>query len=150
MQVRYLTINSAGQLTFVSTEQVQALWNNEIGAAELDAGGPNEIRLVSVLWDAKLRPRKLYLLRLPLSEGRFTHHSYLTLRIYAEPSCVTAQEMFQHHSEGWPTDFFQQLAVALDVPVKKLNVPLGIGGPLLKAAALKVTPKQAVRYLRGA
>jgi len=34
------------------------------------------------------------------------------------------------------------------VPRKDLDVPLGIGGPLLTAAALKLSPKQALRYLR--
>jgi hypothetical protein len=29
-----------------------------------------------------------------------------------------------------------------------LHVPLGIGGPLLKAAELRVPPREAVRYLR--
>ena len=56
--------------------------------------------------------------------------------------------MIAHHTEGWPIDFFKQLAVVLDVTRKDLDVPLGIGGPLLMAAALKLSPKQALRYLR--
>ena len=40
------------------------------------------------------------------------------------------------------------MAVALDVPRKMLDVPFGIGGPLLIAAALKISPKSAARYLR--
>ncbi len=64
------------------------------------------------------------------------------------PQRVTAQELFQHHSEGWPTNFFTQLAVALDVPRHALEVPLGIGGPLLMAAALHLPPAKTLRYLR--
>jgi hypothetical protein len=64
------------------------------------------------------------------------------------PSRVTAHEMFVHHSEGWPRDFFRQMAVALDVPKAFFDVPLGIGGPLLMAAAMRVPPREAVRYLR--
>jgi len=41
-----------------------------------------------------------------------------------------------------------QLAVALDIPVMALNEPLGIGGPLFLAAALRVTLRQELRYLR--
>jgi hypothetical protein len=55
--------------------------------------------------------------------------------------------MFLHHSEGWPFDFFTQLAVALDVPRQQLDVPFGIGGPLLVAAALRVSPRVATRFL---
>ena len=57
-------------------------------------------------------------------------------------------ELVQHHTEGWPQDFFRQLAVALDVPLARLEVPLGVGGPLFVAAALRLTPGQAVRHLR--
>jgi hypothetical protein len=56
--------------------------------------------------------------------------------------------MFAHHSDGWPPDFFTQLAVALDVPRSNLDVPFGIGGPLLVAAALRVSPKAAARFLQ--
>jgi hypothetical protein len=64
------------------------------------------------------------------------------------PDCVTPREVIEHHTAGWPRDFFTQLAVALDVPRRMLDVPLGIGGPLLTAAAMRVTPKQAIKYLQ--
>jgi hypothetical protein len=108
----------------------------------------SELRLISVLCDDRLLPRKIYLLRLPLIDGRFTRESYFTLRIFSMPDCVTPGEVIHHHTEGWPRNFFSQLAVALDVPRKFLEVPVGIGGPLLMAAALRVTPRQALRYLR--
>jgi hypothetical protein len=70
------------------------------------------------------------------------------LRSYTMPERVTALEAFHHHSEGWPADFFTQMAVALDVPRAQLDVPFGIGGPLLIAAALRISPKSAARYLK--
>ena len=73
--------------------------------------------------------------------------NWLTLRIFTMPDCVTSREVIDHHTDGWPRDFFTQLAVALDVPRQRLNVPLGIGGPLLTAAAMRLTPKQALKYL---
>lgn len=148
MKLRYFIITSQGQLTKVRKARVEALWRGRLGAQALGCSEKNELRLVSVLCDDRLLPRKIYLLRLPLSDGRFTRESYLTLRIFSMPDCVTPAEVIQHHTDGWPRNFFGQLAVALDVPRSHLEVPVGIGGPLLMAAALKVTPRQAMRYLR--
>ena len=64
------------------------------------------------------------------------------------PDCVTPREVIEHHTDGWPRDFYTQLAVALDVPRSMLSVPLGVGGPLMMAAALKVTPREAMKYLQ--
>lgn len=148
MKIRYLFVDQQGQLVRIRRSRVEALWRGEIAAAELGCEDQCELRLVSVLCDDQLLPQKIYLLRLPLSDGRFTKENYLTLRIFSMPDCVTPREVIQHHIGGWPVDFFPQLAVAMDVPRRDLNVPLGIGGPLLMAAALKVSPKQAVRFLR--
>jgi hypothetical protein len=106
------------------------------------------LRLVSVACSRELLPRKIFVLRLPLVDGAFTPESYLTLQAFSRPDCVTPRELLMHHTGGWPTDFFRQLAVALDVPVSSLGVPLGVGGPLLLAARLRVTPHEALRHLR--
>jgi hypothetical protein len=148
MKLRYLFVDRHGQLTIIRRRQVEALWQGQLGAEELDGPGLHELRLVSVLCDARLVPQKTFLLRLPLTGGYFTRQNYRTLRSFSMPSRVTAHEMFVHHSEGWPSDFFPQLAVALDVPKAYLDVPLGIGGPLLMAAAMRVAPREAVRYLQ--
>ena len=50
-----------------------------------------------------------------LSNCFFTSRNYRTLRSFTMPSQVTAREVFRHHSDGWPRDFFTQLAVVLDV-----------------------------------
>ena len=148
MKLRYLIVDHNGQLIRTRRLLVQTLWEGDIQADILGSEDKSELRLVSVLLDKRLRPKKIYLLRLPLTDGEFRKENYLTLRIFSRADCVTPREVVQHHTEGWPKNFFHQLAVALDIPVKNLEVPLGIGGPLLMAAALSVTPTQAVRYLR--
>ena len=128
--------------------QIEAIWQGTASAVDLGVSDSGELRLVSALLDKHLNPRKVYLLRLPLTAGYFTRRNYRTLRSFSMPQRVTAHELFQHHSEGWPSDFFTQLAVALDVPRAELEVPLGIGGPLLMAAALHLPPAKTLRYLR--
>ena len=83
-----------------------------------------------------------------LSTFRVPSESRLTLHMFTRPDCVTPGELTLHHTEGWPGDFFKQLAVALDVPVACLHVPLGVGGPLFLAAAFGVTRRQALPYFR--
>lgn len=148
MKLRYLIVDPRGRLTLVRRAWIDALWQGRRIISERDGRPARELRVISVLSDERLMPHKIYLLRLPLAAGRFTRRTYRALRSFSMPSRVTGYEFFQHHSDGWPRDFFTQLAVALDVPRKALEVPLGIGGPLLLAAALRVPPRQAVRYLR--
>jgi hypothetical protein len=148
MKLRYFVVDAAGQLRKAPQAAVRGLWEGGLGADALGCPAGNELRLVSVLCDRHLLPKKVYLLRLPLTGGRFTEESRLTLHLFTRPDCVTPNELVQHHSEGWPADFFRQLAVALDVPAAGLNVPLGIGGPLFLAAKLSVTPREALRHLR--
>jgi hypothetical protein len=148
MRVRYFLVDACGQLRKVSQVSVEGLWEGDLRADSLGCPLANELRLVTVVCDDRLLPRKCYVLRLPLTGGRFTEENYLTLRIFARPDCVTDRELFEHHTEGWPRDFFRQLAVALDVAVARLQVPLAVGGPLFLAAAMRLTPQEALRYLR--
>ncbi len=148
MKLRYFVIDASGQLRKASQAAVRGLWEARRGANALAGPADNELRLVSVVCNADLLPRKLYVLRLPLVAGVFTEESYLTLHAFGRPDCVTPAELVRHHTAGWPPDFFRQLAVALDVPTTALDVPLGVGGPLLLAAAFRVTLQQALRYLR--
>jgi hypothetical protein len=148
MKMRYFVVDAAGQLRKAPQAAVRGLWEGSRGADALGCPARNELRLVSVLCNADLLPQKVYLLRLPLTEGRFTEESRLTLHLFTRPDCVTPGELVRHHSEGWPTSFFRQLAVALDVSVASLNVPLGVGGPLFLAAKLRITPREALRHLR--
>lgn len=147
-KLRYFVVDGQGRLSKVRRSAIEGLWRGEYRADYLGCEASSELRLVSVLCDKELLPRKVYVLRLPLSGGWFTEANLLTLRIYSRPDCVTPQEVLEHHTAGWPRDFFKQLAVALDVPLASLTVPLGVGGPLFMAAKLRVTLKQAIRYLR--
>jgi hypothetical protein len=148
MKLRYFVVGARGRLQKASHSAVRALWEGRLSANALGCPTDNEMRLVSVVCDDNLLPKKLFVLRLPLMQGRFTEESYLTLRLFARPDCVTADELVRHHTASWPADFFCQLAVALDVPRASLEVPLGVGGPLFLAAALRLTPRQALRYLK--
>jgi len=148
MKLRYFVVDASGQLQKASQAGVEDLWQGRRRGEALGCRTVNELRLVSVVCNEDLLPTKIYILRLPLTDGRFTEENRLTLQLYAMPDCVTPGEMVQHHTEGWPADFYHQLAVALDVPVMDLRVPLGVGGPLFTAAAMHVTPQQALRYLR--
>lgn len=148
MKLCYLIVAAGGQLRRVRRSQVEALWRGALNAEELGASQNNELRLISVVRDRRLRPKKIYLLRLPLSAGLFTRECYLTLRIFSMPDCVTPREVITHHTDGWPRDFFHQMAIALDVPFLQLHVPLGIGGPLMTAAALRTSPRKALKFLK--
>lgn len=148
MKLRYFAVDATGQLRRISKKAIEGLWKGHFRADQFGCAAGNELRLVSVLCDRRLMPRKIYLLRLPLSDGWFTEATLLTLRIFSRPDCVTPQEVITHHTAGWPPDFFRQMAVILDVPISGLSVPLGIGGPLFTAAKLRVTLREAVRYLR--
>jgi len=148
MKLRYLIVDSDNQLRLVRREQVEAIWRGELPATSLGCADPTELRLISVISDKRLLPQRIFLLRMPLTASYFKRRNYRTLRSFTMPSRVTVQEAFHHHSGGWPTDFFTQLAIALDVPRGMLDVPFGIGGPLLIAAALRISPKSAARYLK--
>src|SRR5262245_24711449 len=148
MKLRYFIVDDQGRLCKVKKSAVEALWEGTCRADSFGCPDGNELRLVSVVCDRKLIPQKIYLLRLPLTQGQFTQENYLTLQIFTMPDCVTPQEVARHHGGGWPADLLRQLAVAADVPLRDLEVPVRIGGPLLLAAALRVTPTEALRYLK--
>ena len=148
MKMRYLLVDGDQQLQLIPRMQVESIWRGDTHVSDFGCTDWTELRLISVLCDDQLLPERIFLLRMALTDGYFTRRNYRTLRSFAMPSRVTAREMFQHHSDGWPRDFFLQLAVALDVPRKLLNVPFGIGGPLLVAAALRVSPRVATRFLK--
>ena len=148
MKLRYFVIDEQGQLRKVRRTSVESLWEGNCRADAFGCKDSSELRLVSVVCDRRLIPRKVYLLRLPLTDGKFTPENYLTLQIFTMPDCVTPQEVARHHGGGWPSDLLRQLAVAADVPLSHLQIPVRIGGPLLLAAALRVTPSEAIRYLK--
>jgi hypothetical protein len=148
MKMQYLIVDRNNQLRLIRRRDVEAIWRGDICVEEYGCADMTELRLVSVVCNKRLLPQRVFLLRMALTDGYFTRRNYRALRSFSMPSRVTVREAFHHHSEGWPSDFFTQLAVALDVPRAMLDVPFGIGGPLLIAAALRISPKSAARYLR--
>jgi hypothetical protein len=148
MKLRYFIVDGEGQIRKASSATMDGLWEGRVRAEALGSPGKTELRLISVLCDDDLQPHVVYLLRVPLTDGRCTAESQLTLQIFSMRDCVTSREVVQHHGNGWPRDLRRQLAVALDVPLNRLCVPIRIGGPLYLAAAMGVRPHQAVPYLR--
>jgi hypothetical protein len=148
MKLRYFVLDGAGQVCKASHRALEGLWDGRLNALALGCPGKNELRLVSVLCDDNLKPKTIYLLRVPLTGGQFSHENYLTLQVFTMRDCVTPREVVQHHGVGWPRDLLRQLAVALDVPLAQLQVPLRVGGPLFLAAAMGVDPRQTVQFLR--
>lgn len=148
MKLQYLIVDGNQQLRLIRRAELEAIWRGRVSVSEYGCADLTELRLVSVVCGKRMLPRRIFLLRLALSNGYFTRRNFRALRSFSMPSHVTVREAFHHHSEGWPSDFFTQLAVALDVPRAALEVPFGIGGPLLIAAALKISPGHAARYLR--
>jgi hypothetical protein len=130
MKLRHFVVDQMGQLLKASQAGIKGLIQGRRSAGTLGYQAGHELRLVSIVCDAELLPMKIYIFRLPLTDGWFTEENALRLM----PHCATMDGMVQHHTEGWPTDFFRQLAVALDVPLAGLQVPLGLGGPLFKHA----------------
>src|SRR6185312_8088244 len=104
MKLRYFVVDDRGQLQKAAQAGVQGLWEGRRRAEALGCRAAQELRLVSVVCDDDLLPSKIYVLRLPLTEGRFAEENRLTLRLFAMPDCVTPEEMVQHHTVGWPTD----------------------------------------------
>jgi len=143
-----MILDSGEQVQRVSARAMEGLWDGRVKAETLGCPSKTELRLISVLCDDNLQPRTIYLLRVPLSEGKFTPENYLTLQIFTMRDCVTSREVIEHHGGGWPADLLHQLAIVLDVPLAHLQIPVRIGGPLFLAAAMGVSPHQAVHFLR--
>jgi hypothetical protein len=134
MRLCHFAVSPGGRLLAVRPGVVRGLLAGRLRATDLGAPGGREVRLVTVERDEALWPTAVYLLRVPLTDGRFTADGYLLLRALASPGLVTPTEAERHHMAGWPADLVRQLAVALDVPVSGLDVPFAAGGPVLAAA----------------
>ena len=72
MKLRYLVLDGAGQLRKAPRAAVRAFLDGQLGAEHFRAGGGRELKLVTVACDDALLPRHVYLLRVPLTGGRFT------------------------------------------------------------------------------
>jgi hypothetical protein len=145
MRLRFFAADRRGRLRKARARHVDDLLNGRISAAVLGCRGVHTLPLVTAACDGRLRPRAVYLLRVPLTGGRFTAADELALRSLASPDCVTPHEAATHHASGWPADLVRQLAVALDVPVAGLAVPFAAGGPVLDAVLNRLPLRPAGR-----
>ena len=106
MNMKYLLVDGNNHLKLIHREHVEAIWRGRVHVGHFGCADPTELRLVSVMCDKRILPQRIFLLRMALTAGYFTPRNFRALRSFAMPSQVTVREMFQHHSEGWPTDFF--------------------------------------------
>jgi len=133
MRLRFFAADRRGRLLKVRPRHVDGVINGRISVAILGCRGVHTLPLVTAACDGRLRPQAIYLLRVPLTGGRFTAADELALRALVSPASATPHEAATHHAAGWPVDLVRQLAVALDVPVTGLAVPFAAGGPVLDA-----------------
>ena len=147
MTLRFFVLDDARQLRKAPRGAVRAFLAGDVSAAHFGCKSPYELGLATVACDRDLLPRAVYLLRVPLTGGRFTPRDALVLRAVAAPDCVTPDESARHHGAGWPTDLARQFAIAMDVPLAGMDVPFAMGGPVLLAAARGLTIGQALRRL---
>ena len=147
MTLRFFGLDRRGRLRKARPRHVAALLGGRLSAAVLGCPRVSPLGLVTAVCDGRLRPRAVYLLRVPLTGGRFTAADELAVRALASPDCVTPHEAAAHHGAGWPADLVRQLAVALDVPVAGLGVPFAAGGPALVSVVDRVPLRHAARRL---
>ncbi len=58
MKLRYMVLDGRGQLALTPKADIEGLWHGRTTAHDLGARSSNEIRLVSVLCDNRLVPKK--------------------------------------------------------------------------------------------
>ena len=148
MKLRFFALDREGQLRKARPRLVENLLAGRASATALGCPGVRDLHLITAVCDDDLVPTAVYLLRAPLTDGRFTDADGLVLRALASPDCVPRHEAAAHHAAGWPHDLVRQLAVALDVPVVWMGVPFDAGGRALVSVLEGVPIRQAVRRLR--
>ena len=148
MKLRYFALDGSAQLRKAPGAAVRAFLDGQLGAAHFRTGSDRELGLVTAVCGDDLVPRQMYLLRVPLTGGRFTPADRLVLSAFARPECVTPAEAVAHHNCGWPRDLVRQLAVALDVPAAGLDDILDVGGPVLVSAVTGLPVRRVVDRLR--
>jgi hypothetical protein len=152
MFLRYLLVDSMGQFRLVDSSPVEDVWTGRRDSEALGHSIGDELRLVTVVCnDEDLAPRKCFFLRAKLKDGRITNESrYDAYDSMTEHSRGTYDILAEDHQlDGWPDDWHQQLAVALDVPVVELR-RIGIGGPLLMADLWGFSIDRILQYFEEA
>ncbi|MDP6466647.1 MAG: hypothetical protein QF918_02850 [Pirellulaceae bacterium] len=148
MFLRYLLVDSMGQFRLVDSLAVEDVWTGRRDSGVLGHPIGDELRLVTVVCnDENLAPHKCFFLRAKLKDGRITDESrFDAYDSMTEQSRGTYDILAEDHQlYGWPDDWYQQLAVALDVPVVELR-KVGIGGPLLMADLWGFSIERILQY----
>jgi hypothetical protein len=154
MKLRFFYLDEGDRLHKVAQRHMEAAWWDE--RPWDDSAGTKLLRIITVICDDKLRPLSCFVMRLSVQGGRLTEESRCEAitafqsgmgNILSGAPMPTELPLIDEQLEGWPeTDtLFQQLAVALDVPIR-LVPPLRFGGPLVTAAQLRVSIQQALAY----
>jgi hypothetical protein len=141
-----------GQFRFVEALDVEDVWAGRSGTDVLGHPIGDELLLVTVLCNEDdLAPRKCFFLRIKLEDGRITDTSrFDAYDSMTEHSRGTYDILADDHQlDGWPDDWYQQLAVALDVPIAELR-RVGIGGPLLMADMWGFSIERILQYFEEA
>lgn len=151
MRIRYFIADRDDTIHRVSARLAQGIWNGDRSASELPFAVDDELALITVLVDDNLQPQVCFLLRFPLTDGVTTERSHLTA---FEAMEEVKHQRFehpaaQHQLQGWPANWRQQLAVALDVPMRDVR-RIGVGGPLPLSDLLGVPIPSLLRYFDDA
>lgn len=147
MELHYFAFDNKNTLWKVPRQKAESLWQGRITSRELDFPLGDEARVISVVCDEKLLPKISFFLKVHLEAGRVVDESRLD--VYEAISNTTGRR-YDHpaaHEQfvGWPADWQQQLAVALDVPISQLS-KIGLGGPVVMADLWGISPDQVLEY----
>ena len=150
MRLRYF-VADGDRLRRTPQAVVEDLWTARRKATELKFPPGDELLIFTVLCDNDLHPKICYFLRLELTDGTITEASRrCALRAVQEGNLRNLDHpSVLYQLSGWPSDWQQQLAVALDVPARELN-KIGIGGPLPISSILGLSLKESLRHFERA
>ena len=147
MKVRYYTLEDK-KLKRAAQSKIEAAWFK--GSAWDDSTDSRPLRIVTVTTTDEGEPVICHFTRVTVSDGHFTDKSIsaavdamLTLAIPEQSEKDKKKIALQ--VEGWPRDWRQQLAVAMDTPIAKLE-SFGIGGPLTLATSMDMSVRDVIRH----
>lgn len=150
MRLKFFVLDAQSQFQGVSSATVEELWRGRTKVADLPFAIGSELRVISAICDARLRPKVIYFLRLSLWNGRVTEAArQLSYQIVTSVMSSGGEDVdrpvFEYHAAGWPKDWQQQLAVALDVPVHRLD-RIALGGPLPVSDLMGTSVRKSLRF----
>lgn len=149
MRIRYFVVDTKHQLRRVSQALVEGAWAGRRDTRELAQLTGDDVRLITALCDEQLNPRIVFFMRMTLENGQITQASR-ELAYQTVTNLATLHEhtsTCEYHTTGWPEDWQQQLAVALDTPAQAFD-RFAIGGPLPVSDLMGISIREVLRYFR--